>query len=110
MLALALGGLGEVFALAFPIDHKVGCRAVALAGHFGLALRQQLDVASQHNLYGFLHPAIALWQGRLGFLSHLSHRLTPCLADIAMVGEGVAFPVGWVRTRRSALRPVSSSS
>src|SRR5215471_3291783 len=91
--------LGEVFAGALTVDHEILCAAVALARHLGLAIRQQLHIAIEHNCGRFLHPAIALRQSRLGLLSDLSHGLTPCLPDIAMLGEGVAFPVGWVRTR-----------
>src|SRR5262245_47335485 len=44
VLAEALGCLGEVFARALPIDHKVGCSAISLACNLGCAISLQLDV------------------------------------------------------------------
>jgi hypothetical protein len=44
-------GFGKVRATALAVDHKVLRGTVALAGHFGLAIGQQLDIAVEHNRY-----------------------------------------------------------
>src|SRR5262249_12122505 len=88
--------LGEVTTFASAVDDKVCGLTVALAGHLGLAIRQQLHIAIEDNCGRFLDAPIALWQGSLGLLSHRSHRITPCLTYrvvAIVVGPGVAFPI-----------------
>src|SRR5262245_8691017 len=78
MFTHPLGRLGKVAALARPVDHEVRCGAVGLAGDLGLAIGQQLDVASEHHRYGFLDPAVdRLRQRGFGTLGNLADRLTP---------------------------------
>src|SRR5262249_42442412 len=79
MFAPMTWGFGKVWATALAIDDKVLRGAVALAGHFRLAIGQQLDIASEHDCYRLVDAAVALGESRLGLLRNLCHSLTPCL-------------------------------
>ena len=62
----------------------------------GGAIRQQLDIASEHERNRLVDPAVALWQLGLRLLGDRCHSLTPGLPSARcspVVGPGVAFPV-----------------
>jgi len=64
MFTHAFGRLGEVAALARPVDHEVLCGAIGLASDCGLAVCQYLNIATK-----------ALWDKQQGTLV-ASHKLT----------------------------------
>ena len=74
------GRFGEVFAFTSTIDDEVLHSAVALAGDFGLATFQQLDIAIEHHCYRLVDAAVALWESSFGLLGDFLHSLTPGLA------------------------------
>src|SRR4029450_9466881 len=51
-----------VATVAVTVDDVVGRRAVALAGNFRGAIRQQLDIAVKDKGHRLVHPAVALGQ------------------------------------------------
>src|SRR6516225_799720 len=77
MFAEAVWRLGEVFALAGTVTHHVLCAAVALAGHLRGTIRQQLDIAGEHQRNRLIHTAVALWQLGLRLLGDRCHSFTP---------------------------------
>src|SRR5438093_7511994 len=88
--------LGEVPTTAFTVHHMVRYTAVALGTHAGLAISLQLDIASQDDFHGRIHPADAVRQGHLGLVSNVLHRFPPdfILGGVALVlRERIAFPV-----------------
>src|SRR5712692_3348329 len=93
MLAPIARRLREVAALARAVHHKVRCGAVALARYLGLAIGQELDIASQDDLDSRVHTAVALGQCGLGLLSNLCDSLPPGLPrGILDVQRGHLFP------------------
>jgi len=79
VFAPARRGLGEVLALALAIDHKIRCGPVALAGHFRLAIGQELDIASEYDRYRLVDTAVALWESHLGPRGNFADGVAPYL-------------------------------
>ena len=93
-----------VTALAPAIDQMIDDLAAGLAGDFGLAVLEELDIMVETDGYGPVHPARAVRQRGLRLVGDLRHRFTPGLARgvFGVVREGVAFPiVGCYNRRRS---------
>jgi hypothetical protein len=62
MFAEAVWSFGEVLTGALAIDNMISCRAVALAGYLGGAIRQQLNIAVEHQPDSTVNPASRLQQ------------------------------------------------
>ena len=86
MLAEIAGSSGEVFARTLAIDEVVDRLAVALAGHPGGAILQQLHVAGEHHLDGSVNAAVALGEHLFGFDHNVGDRLPEGVAP-GRIGE-----------------------
>jgi hypothetical protein len=77
-----------VLTVTAAIDHAIPAFTTRLAANAGGAIRQKLDIAGKHQLYGLINAAVGVGQGGAGFGGHLGETAAPQGTEVFMVEGG----------------------